>query len=75
MTLKAKALKPSRLRREILAMSKDMHKIGIMNDATYRKITMRDVDKAEAATPAPLMCRNWNAARNVRPARRSLCSM
>jgi len=49
MTLKAKALKPSRLRREILAMSKDMHKIGIMNDATYRKITMRDVDKAEAA--------------------------
>ena len=54
MTLKAKALKPSRLRREILAMSKDMHKIGIMNDATYRKITMRDVDRAEAPAPAPL---------------------
>jgi putative transcriptional regulator len=54
MTVKAKAPDPSRLRREILAMSKDMHKIGIMDDATYRKITMRDVDKAEAATLAPL---------------------
>ncbi len=54
MTTKAKAPKESRLRREILAMSKDMHKLGVMDDATYRKITMRDVPKAEAATLAPL---------------------
>jgi putative transcriptional regulator len=35
-------------------MSKDMHDLGIMDDATYRKITMRDVGKAGAATFAPL---------------------
>jgi putative transcriptional regulator len=54
MTTKTKTLKQSRLRREIRAMSKDMHKLGIMDDAAYRKITMRDVSKAEAATLAPL---------------------
>ncbi len=57
MTVRTKAPKQSRLRREILAMSKDMHKLGIMDDATYRKITMRDVnktEKAEAALLAPL---------------------
>ena len=32
----------------------EMHANGIMDDARYRKITMRDVDKAEAATLAPL---------------------
>jgi putative transcriptional regulator len=35
-------------------MSKEMHDLGIMDDAAYRKITMRDVGKAEAAAPAPL---------------------
>jgi len=54
MTIKTKAPRQSRLRREILAMSQDMHEIGIMDDATYRKITMRDLDKAEATTLAPL---------------------
>lgn len=52
MTTKAK--KPSRLRREILALAHDMHAIGTMDDATYRKITLRDVGKVEAAAPAPL---------------------
>jgi hypothetical protein len=46
MTVRAKAPAQSRLRREILAMSKDMHKLGIMDDTTYRKITMREVNKA-----------------------------
>jgi len=32
----------------------EMRANGTMDDATYRKITMRDVDKAEAATLAPL---------------------
>jgi putative transcriptional regulator len=54
MTAKAKTPKQSRLRREILAMSKDMDDLGTMDDATYRKITMRDVDRAEATAPAPL---------------------
>jgi putative transcriptional regulator len=54
MTVKDKAAKPSRLMSEMLETAKDMHDIGIMDDATYRKITMRDVDWAEAATLAPL---------------------
>jgi putative transcriptional regulator len=44
---------PSRLRREMLAMAKEMHAIGTMDDAAFRKITMRDLDRAEAATLAP----------------------
>src|SRR5208282_5643129 len=52
MTTKTK--KPSRLRKEILALAQDMHANGTMDDATYRKITMRDVPKTEAATLAPL---------------------
>ena len=45
MTTKPK--QPSRLRREMLAMAKEMHAIGTMDDATFRKITMRDLDRAE----------------------------
>ncbi len=52
MTTKPK--RPSRLRREILTMAKEMHDIGIMNDASYRKITMRDIHQVEAASLAPL---------------------
>lgn len=46
--------KPSRLMREMLTLAGEMHVNGTMDDATYRKITLRDVDKAEAATLAPL---------------------
>jgi putative transcriptional regulator len=63
MTAKTKAPKQSRLMREMLAMAKDMHAAGIMNDAAYRKITMRDVNKAEAATLAPLTGRDIRALR------------
>lgn len=49
-----KTNKPSRLTREMLTLAGEMHANGTMDDATYRKITMRDVDKAEAATLAPL---------------------
>jgi putative transcriptional regulator len=54
MTSKTKAPKPSRLMREMLETAKDMHALGIMDNAAYRKITMRDVNKADAATLAPL---------------------
>ena len=33
---------------------RNAHKIGIMDEATYRKITMRDIEKDEASTPPPL---------------------
>jgi hypothetical protein len=39
---------------EMLETTKDMHDIGIMDDASYRKITMRDINRAEAATLAPV---------------------
>jgi len=45
--------KPSRLRREILALAREMHANGTMDDVTYRKITMRDLGKAGKAEPAP----------------------
>jgi putative transcriptional regulator len=44
--------RPSRLRREILVMSKDMHRLGIMDDETYRKITMRESSADEKEKPA-----------------------
>ena len=54
MTTRTKTPKQSRLMQEMLATAKDMHDIGIMDNASYRKITMRDINRAEAATLAPL---------------------
>jgi putative transcriptional regulator len=49
-----KTEKPSRLMREMLTLAGEMNVNGTMDDATFRKITMRDVDKAKAAALAPL---------------------
>jgi putative transcriptional regulator len=60
MTAKKKQNTNTRLTRELLEMAKGMHASGIMNDAAYKKITMRHVNqankatKAEAATIVPL---------------------
>jgi putative transcriptional regulator len=54
MKAKTKAPKQSRLMREMLETAKDMHALGVMDDAAYAKITMRELNKAEAATLAPL---------------------
>jgi putative transcriptional regulator len=40
--------------REMLTLAGEMNVNGTMDYATYRKITMRDVDKAETVTLAPL---------------------
>jgi putative transcriptional regulator len=50
----AKANKPSRLMREMRTLAGEMHANGTMDTDTYRKITMRDVDKAEPLKLAPL---------------------
>jgi len=42
--------------REMLETAKDMHVLGIMDDAAYAKITMRDIGKVETAPIAPLTC-------------------
>jgi putative transcriptional regulator len=46
--------KPSRLMREMQELAGEMRANGTMDEATYRKITMRDVDEAEAQSLAPL---------------------
>ncbi len=54
MTTKANKPKPSRLMAEMRDTATEMHTLGIMDDASYAKITMRQIDKAEAATVATL---------------------
>jgi putative transcriptional regulator len=39
---------------EMLTLASEMHTNGTMDEAAYRKITLRDVTKAEAATLATL---------------------
>ena len=52
--MKTKAKKPSRLTDALLETAKDMHDVGIMNDADYAKITMRHIDKVRMASVRPL---------------------
>ena len=61
MTTKSKA--PSRLRQEMLELAGEMHANGTIVDASYRKITMRDINKAEAVTLAPLTGEDIRALR------------
>jgi putative transcriptional regulator len=44
MTTKTKS--NARLTKELLATAKDMHGSGVMNDAAYKKITMRHLGRA-----------------------------
>src|ERR1700760_3949052 len=46
--------KPSRLTREMRELAEGMHANGTMDEASYRKITMRDVSTVADATPTPL---------------------
>jgi putative transcriptional regulator len=50
---KRKKLNP--LAEALLEMAEDQHRIGIMDDATYRKITVRDLGKkAQSMSSAPI---------------------
>ena len=51
--MKIKAETPSRLSREMLETAAEMHALGIMDDAGYAKITMRDFG-TEIANVEPL---------------------
>lgn len=46
--------KPSRLRAELNEMATAMHANGTLDTATFEKITLRDLNRAEAAVLAPL---------------------
>lgn len=46
--------KPSRLSEAILEMAEDQHRIGIMDDATYRKITIRHLGPQALSAAEPI---------------------
>ncbi len=52
--MKTKDKKLSPVTKAILEMADDMHKVGIMNDADYSKITMRHLGKKPATIVQPL---------------------
>ena len=46
--------KPTRLTEALLEMAEDQHRIGIMDDAAYRKITLRHLGKNLPSPSEPL---------------------
>lgn len=46
--------KPNRVVEAILETAEDMHRSGIMDDSTYRKITMRHLGKKAPSTAEPI---------------------
>jgi putative transcriptional regulator len=44
----------SRLSEAILEMAEDQHRIGVMDDATYRKITIRHLGPETLSTAEPI---------------------
>lgn len=47
-------MKSSRLSQAILEMAKDQHRIGIMDDAAYHKITVRHLGSKTLGTSEPI---------------------
>ncbi|MGB8601849.1 MAG: helix-turn-helix domain-containing protein [Rhizomicrobium sp.] len=46
--------KASRLTAEILEMAEDQHRLGVMDDATFKKITLRHIAQNEIPTAKPV---------------------
>jgi len=46
--------KSSRLTKAILSTAKDMHEVGVLNEAGYEKITMRHLKKEHSALIGPI---------------------
>jgi putative transcriptional regulator len=46
--------KPSRLAKEIVEMAEDMHSVGLLDRASYEKITMRHLDPKHLPKASPL---------------------
>lgn len=55
--------KPSRLTEALLETAADMHRIGIMDDATYRKITIRHLGPQTPDTAKPISAEEIRAVR------------
>ena len=61
--MKTKNKKLSPVTEAILEMADDMHRIGIMDDAAYGKITMRHLGKDAAPLARPLKAEEIRAMR------------
>jgi putative transcriptional regulator len=57
------AKKLSRLAEALLETAGDLHRAGIMDDATYRKITVRHLGKQALSTSAPISPKEIRAIR------------
>ena len=58
-----KTKKLSRLSEALLEMASDQHRIGIMDDAEYRKITIRHLGEKAHAMAAPIRPKEIRAIR------------
>ena len=58
-----KKKKLSRLSEALLEMAGDQHRLGIMDDATYEKITVRHLGEKLPSTAAPISPRQIRALR------------
>ncbi len=54
---------PSRVTAEILEMADDMHRIGVMNDQTHHRITVRHLGREPISKAAPITAAQIRAAR------------
>jgi putative transcriptional regulator len=57
------AKKPSHLAQALLETAEGMHRIGIMDDATYQKITVRHLGEKAHSMAAPISAREIRALR------------
>jgi putative transcriptional regulator len=46
--------RPNRLNEEIIEMAGDMHRLGVMDTATYEKITLRHLGKKPISATEPI---------------------
>jgi putative transcriptional regulator len=54
---------PSRLSKAILEMAADQHRVGVMDDGTYRKITLRHLGEKANTLAAPISAKEIRALR------------
>lgn len=59
----AKKTKPSRLTKALLETADDMRRVGVMDDATHRKITLRHLGVAAEDADAPISAEDIRALR------------
>jgi putative transcriptional regulator len=55
--------KPSRLSEALLEMAGDQHRLGVMSDHDYRKITIRHLGPKAPATAKPISARQIRSMR------------